>query len=73
MSARERAIQLLDQIPEGKLYYIIGILEGAAIPDDTPNDETLAAFAEGDKMLETGTGLRFEGSTEDLFQSLLGD
>lgn len=41
------------------------------IPDDMPNDETLAAFAEGDKMLETGTGLRFEGSTEDLFQSLL--
>lgn len=41
MSNKERAIQLLDQIPESKMYYIIGILEGAAIPDETPNAETI--------------------------------
>ena len=40
MSNKERAIQLLDQIPESKMYYILGILEGAAIPDEVPNEET---------------------------------
>lgn len=44
MSNKERAIQLLDQIPESKMYYILGILEGAAIPDETPNAETIAAI-----------------------------
>ena len=33
MSDRERAMQLLEKVPETKLYYIIGILEGAIIPD----------------------------------------
>lgn len=33
MSDRERAMQLLEKVPETKLYYIIGILEGAAIPE----------------------------------------
>lgn len=43
MSIKEQAIQLLDRIPESKMYYIIGVLEGAAIPDEIPNDETLEA------------------------------
>ncbi|MCI8282540.1 MAG: hypothetical protein HFI76_12840 [Lachnospiraceae bacterium] len=34
MSTKELAIQLLDRIPEYKMYYIIGILEGAAIPEE---------------------------------------
>lgn len=33
MNDRERAMQLLEKVPETKLYYIIGILEGAIIPD----------------------------------------
>ena len=37
MTYKERAVQLLDQIPESKMFYIIGILEGAAIPEDIPN------------------------------------
>lgn len=45
MSNKELAIQLLDRIPENKMYYIIGILEGAVIPDEIPNEETLAAFS----------------------------
>lgn len=39
MSNKERAIELLDQIPESKMYYIIGGLEGAAIPEEIPNTE----------------------------------
>lgn len=71
MSNKEKAIQLLDRIPESKMYYIIGILEGAAIPDETPNEETIAAMKEADEMLENGTGQRFSGSTEEFFNALL--
>lgn len=71
MSNKEKAIQLLDRIPESKMYYIIGILEGAAIPDETPNEETIAAMKEADEMLENGMGQRFSGSTEEFFNALL--
>ena len=65
MSNKERAIQLLDQIPESKMFYIIGILEGAAIPDETPNAETLEAMQE----LENGGGECFD-TLDDLWKSL---
>lgn len=35
MSNKERAVQLLDQIPESEMHYIIRILERVAKPDDT--------------------------------------
>lgn len=69
MSNKERAIKLLDQIPESKMYYIIGILEGAAIPDETPNDETLEAMQE----LERGEGSVFEGTANDFLKTMLED
>lgn len=69
MTYKEKAVQLLDQIPESKMFYIIGILEGAAIPDETPNDETLAAFAEVDEMRRTGAGQKFQ-NLDDLWASL---
>lgn len=40
---------------------------------DVPNAETIAAIKEGDKLLEQGAGQRFEGSTEDFFNTLLGE
>ena len=46
MSNRDLAKSLIDQIPEGKLVFIIPYLQGAAIPDEIPNAETLEAFAE---------------------------
>jgi hypothetical protein len=69
MTYKEKAVQLLDQIPESKMFYIIGILEGAAIPDETPNAETLAAFAEVDEMKRTGSGQKFQ-NLDDLWASL---
>ena len=63
MSNRELAKSLIDQIPERKLIYIIPYLQGAAIPDEIPNEETLEAFAE----LESGGGKKFIGSTRELF------
>ena len=69
MSNKERAIQLLDQVPESKMYYVIGFLEGVAVPDEIPNNETLAAFAEVDEMKKTGAGQRFN-NLDDLWAGL---
>ena len=64
MSNRELAKTLIDQIPEGKLLYIIPYLQGAAIPDEIPNAETL-------EELDSGGGHTFTGSTEDFFAELM--
>ena len=69
MSNKEKAIQLLDQIPESKMYYIIGILEGAAIPDEELNEDTIEAMRE----LENGGGEVFKGSAHDFISSMLED
>ncbi len=69
MSNRDFAKTLIDQIPESKLFYIIAYLQGAAIPDEVPNAETLKAFEE----LENGGGFSFSGSTEALFAELMED
>lgn len=67
MSNKELAIQLLDKIPESKMYYIIGILEGAAIPEsEMPNTETIEAIEE----LKNGGGEVFEGSAHDFLQMM---
>ena len=66
MSNRELAKNLIDQIPESKLFYVISYLQGAAVPEEIPNEETLESMAE----LENGGGFRFSGSTEDLFAEL---
>ena len=67
MSNRDFAKSLIDQIPDSRLYYVISYLQGAAVPDETPNNETREAFAE----LESGGGHRFSGSTEQLFAELM--
>lgn len=69
MSNRDFAKNLIDQIPESRLFYVISYLQGAAVPDETPNAETLEAFAE----LENGGGHRFNGTTEQLFAELMGE
>lgn len=70
MSYRELAHSLMDQIPESKMYYIVAYLQGAAVPDETPNAETREAFAETDEMIRTGNGQHFKGSAEDFFTML---
>lgn len=69
MSNREFAKNLIDQIPDSRLYYVISYLQGAAVPDETPNADTLEAFAE----LENGGGHQFTGTTEQLFAELMED
>ena len=69
MSIKERAIELIEQIPDSKMYYVLTFLEGAAIPNEMPNNETLEAMGE----LERGNGEVFDGSTHDFLASIMGD
>ena len=69
MSNRELAKTLIDQIPDSRLFYVVAYLQGAAVPDETPNAETLEAMAE----LDSGGGHRVTGSTEVLFAELMED
>lgn len=75
MSNREIAIDLIGQIPDYKLSYVIAFLQGASIPDsDTehiPNAETIEAIKECEEMIKNGTGQRFTGSTKDFFKMLM--
>lgn len=70
MSERERAIQLLEALPDNKIAYVIGYIQGLTMEkEDEPNEETIAAFEEGDEMLANGTGKRFH-NLSDLWDSL---
>ena len=69
MREKERAIQLLNCIPDYKMSYVLGFLEGVAIPEEIPNAETLEAFTE----VKEGGGSIFSGSTKDLFSKLMED
>ena len=71
MSYRELAKSLIDQIPEGKLLYIVAYLQGAVVPEETPNAETREAMEEVDRMIADGSGEHFSGSTADLFRQIV--
>lgn len=68
MSEREKMYQLLDTVPNNKISYIIGYIQGLTEENkDVPNAETLTAMQE----LENGSGEVFSGSTDDFFKMLL--
>lgn len=67
MSEREQAIQLINEIPDYKMGYIVAYLQGAVIGTEEPNAETIEAI----KELESGGGEYFDGATEDLFKIIL--
>lgn len=70
MSEREKAIQLLEALPDNKIAYVIGYIQGLTMEkEDEPNEETIAAFKEGDEMLANRTGKRFH-DLGDLWTSL---
>lgn len=69
MSEREQAMQLLNSVPDYKLGYVIAFLQGATIPEEIPNTETLESMRE----LEEGGGEVFEGSAHDFLQMMLED
>lgn len=69
MSNKELAKSLIDKIPESRMFYVLSYLQGAAVPDETPNADSLEAFAE----LDNGGGHSFCGTTEQLFAELTED
>ena len=75
MSELERAAALLGQVPQSKLGYVIGYIQGLladapADQEDIPNAETVAALIEGDEMLRSGSGQHFQGSAAEFFALL---
>lgn len=72
MSDREKIYQLLDIVPDDKIAYIVGYIQGLTTEySEGPNEETVIAIKEGDDILENGTGQRFEGSSKDFFEMIL--
>ncbi len=78
MSYKELAKNMIDRLPDDKMIFIINMLEGLGdlsgldvYPDLKPNAETIAAMAETDEMIRTGSGQHFDGPTEELFAQVL--
>ncbi len=78
MSYKELAKNMIDRLPDDKMIFIINMLEGLGemsgldiYPAFGPNAETIAAMAETDEMIRTGSGQHFEGSTSELFAQVL--
>lgn len=69
MSKRERAIQLLETIPDYKVDYVIAYMLGMTAGEPEPNTDTIEAFQE----LEDGGGHTFQGSAEELITQLMED
>ena len=67
MSEREKALQLLDRVPDYKLKYVIAFLQWVAIPESKPNAVTINAM----QKLENGGGESFD-NLNDLWSSLEG-
>ncbi len=73
MSYKELAKNLIDQIPDSKMYYIVAYLQGAAVPEEIPNAETLEAIAEVEEMIKVGSGQHFQGTAEEFTNMLLSE
>ena len=78
MSYQEIAKSMIDRLPDDKMIFVINMLEGLGEmsgldihPDFKPNATTLAAMAETDEMIRTGSGQQFEGTTEEFFSQIL--
>ena len=73
MNNRELAKNLIDQIPESKLFYVISYLQGAAVPEEIPNAETIETIAEVEEMIKAGSGQHFQGTTDKFTDMLLSE
>jgi hypothetical protein len=68
MSNREQVMQIIEALPE---YKITGLLAFLRTFEDIPNEDTLAAMAETDEMVNSGGGQHFTGETADFLNALL--
>lgn len=67
MTSKEIAKNLIEQIPDNRMYYVIAFLQEVALPEDEPNADTITAIEE----LEKGGGKICTGSTKELFAELM--
>lgn len=68
MSEREKAVQLLNSVPDDKIGCVIGYIQALVMDkQEKPNTETIKAIEE----LENGGGEIFEGSAHDFLQMML--
>lgn len=69
MDIKERAIELIEQIPDSKMYYVLTFLEGAAIPDEIPTTQPdkwdLQMIAEAENEND-GTSVSIDALAADL-------
>lgn len=72
MSERERIQEIVDNLPDDKLIFVLTYLQGLEDGiSEEPNDETLLAFSETDEALKNGAIKSFTGSTEDFLNGIL--
>ena len=80
MSYQEIAKNMIDRLPDDKMIFVINILQNIGeisgvdiYPEFEPNAETIAAMAETDEMIRTGSGQHFQGSAEEFNNMLLSE
>lgn len=77
MSNKEKAVAIIDSFPEDQIGNVIAVLQAMkqaiddALNPDIPNAETIASMEEVKEMIRTGSGEHWQGSTADLFTSIL--
>ena len=72
-SERERAMQLLNNVPDSRLVYVIGFLEGAAIPEEKDpfySSENMSRLKRSIAQMEATGGTVHEVRFDD--ESLVG-
>ena len=76
MSNRERCVAMLDTFTDAQLVNVAAMLQTLkqtiedTLRSEIPNAETVAAMAETDEMIRTGSGQHFRGSAADFFAML---
>lgn len=74
MSDRDRAIDIIERLPENKIIYVLTYLQGLEDGlQEIPNSETLKSFAETDSAILSGKVKPFKGSTEDFLNDILAE
>lgn len=79
MSNKEICVAMLDQFSDAQLVNVAAVLRSMkqaiedALNPDVPNAETIASMEEVKEMIRTGSGEHWQGSTADLFASILAE
>ena len=72
MSDRDRAIDIIERLPENKMIFVLTYLQGLEDGiQEVPNEETIKSFAETDNAILSGKVKPFTGNTEDFLNDIL--